>query len=561
MPGRRSRDDLSQYGLRTTSATGPPASIAAVIAFRAWCSGRAGGCSGTRSVIRTPIFGPLVARSRWPFHPHAGQMISSGVPFSTRWRWWRRRRQRGGGEAIRYTKEKIARARPSCSRSPETKVFRHGGADDRRRRGHRAMDQMLTKIGRLLRRRSGRRGGRAHRPDRASDDGLPRRSGRRLPHRMYLPIFSIAGPVSKPMAETGVYFALRRAAPRAALRKAGPAHAHRCGGHRAPRGHRLADARARAVPANGGALLLHRSAHLLRSLVGRSFSAPPPLGWWRTGRSPRPVGGHRARLSHRRSGEHFTVLYPLRSSAAPSASAGGGALGASASCVAFLPARLQSMQSGISAGGQRARSGPARPGQAGGGHGRTFPPSSWSARLPLSRRAAPGRPPAAAAQRDPSRSAGGHLLCGGVRSIASGILTLGEDAGYLPDPRRSTCPASPTAPPVDRPLSTCCRTSPPRSSGPRERGRPEVHLRAHDGREGPRYATAPLAARLGQVTCSGSHRAFAQMGGACAEPTGSRGRRDGGRPRARDPQPSRLDVRLHRGPRRFSGAGRAGGGA
>src|SRR6267142_1155792 len=82
-----------------------------------------------------------------------------------------------------------------------------------------------------------------------------------------------------------------------------------------------------------------------------------------------------------------------------------------------------------------------------------------------------------------------------VRSIASGILTLGEDGRitYLNPAAEHLTGLSDRAA-RGQPLSTLLPDLAASILRPRERGRPEVHLRAHDGRErilG--YATAPLA--------------------------------------------------------------------
>jgi two-component system, NtrC family, sensor histidine kinase PilS len=82
-----------------------------------------------------------------------------------------------------------------------------------------------------------------------------------------------------------------------------------------------------------------------------------------------------------------------------------------------------------------------------------------------------------------------------VRSIASGILTLGEDGRitYLnPAAEHLTGVSDRSA--RGQPLKTLLPELAASIGRPRERGRPEVRLRAHDGRErilG--YATAPLA--------------------------------------------------------------------
>ncbi|HYY52904.1 MAG TPA: ATP-binding protein [Myxococcales bacterium] len=82
-----------------------------------------------------------------------------------------------------------------------------------------------------------------------------------------------------------------------------------------------------------------------------------------------------------------------------------------------------------------------------------------------------------------------------VRSIASGILTLGEDGRitYLnPAAEHLTGVSDRTA--RGQPLRTLLPDLATSIGRPRERGRPEVRLRAHDGRDrilG--YATAPLA--------------------------------------------------------------------
>src|SRR6267143_1434077 len=192
----------------------------------------------------------------------------------------------------------------------------------------------------------------------------------------------------------------------------------------------------------------------------------------------------------------FTVLYPLAIvSGAIGLGRRGGALGASASCVAFC-LLAWSMQSGI------------------------IPPAASELdRVPL----APGRLAVVMAANLPAFILVGALssflaeqLQGArsqlqrsetrlealeaiysavVRSIASGILTLGEDGRitYLnPAAEHLTGLSDHSA--RGQPLSTLLPDLAASILRPRERGRPEVHLRAHDGRErilG--YATAPLA--------------------------------------------------------------------
>jgi len=82
-----------------------------------------------------------------------------------------------------------------------------------------------------------------------------------------------------------------------------------------------------------------------------------------------------------------------------------------------------------------------------------------------------------------------------VRSIASGILTVGEDGRvtYL-NPAAENLTGVADAAARGRPLAALLPELAASIAAPRERGRPEVRLRAHDGRErilG--YATAPLA--------------------------------------------------------------------
>jgi two-component system sensor histidine kinase PilS (NtrC family) len=86
-----------------------------------------------------------------------------------------------------------------------------------------------------------------------------------------------------------------------------------------------------------------------------------------------------------------------------------------------------------------------------------------------------------------------------VRSIASGIITLGEDGRitYL-NPAAEHLTGLPDRAARGRPLSTLLPELAGSISRPRERGRPEVRLRAHDGRERTLgYATAPLAGGVG----------------------------------------------------------------
>ena len=192
----------------------------------------------------------------------------------------------------------------------------------------------------------------------------------------------------------------------------------------------------------------------------------------------------------------FTVLYPLAIvSGAIGLGRRGGALGASASCVAFC-LLAWSMQSGI------------------------IPPAASELdRAPL----APGKLAVVMAanlsafilvgalssflaeqlqgarsqlQRSETRlEALEAIYSAVVRSIASGILTLGEDGRitYLNPAAEHLTGVSDHAA-RGQPLSTLLPDLAASILRPRERGRPEVHLRAYDGRErilG--YATAPLA--------------------------------------------------------------------
>jgi two-component system, NtrC family, sensor histidine kinase PilS len=192
----------------------------------------------------------------------------------------------------------------------------------------------------------------------------------------------------------------------------------------------------------------------------------------------------------------FTVLYPLAIvSGAIGLGRRGGALGASASCVAFC-LLAWSMQSGI------------------------IPPAaSELERVPL----APGKLAVVMAanlsafilvgalssflaeqlqgarsqlQRSETRlEALEAIYSAVVRSIASGILTLGEDGRitYLNPAAEHLTGVSDHAA-RGQPLSTLLPDLAASILRPPERGRPEVRLRAHDGRErilG--YATAPLA--------------------------------------------------------------------
>jgi two-component system sensor histidine kinase PilS (NtrC family) len=192
----------------------------------------------------------------------------------------------------------------------------------------------------------------------------------------------------------------------------------------------------------------------------------------------------------------FTVLYPLAIvSGAIGLGRRGGALGASASCVAFC-LLAWSMQSGI------------------------IPPAASELdRAPL----APGKLAVVMAanlsafilvgalssflaeqlqgarsqlQRSETRlEALEAIYSAVVRSIASGILTLGEDGRitYL-NPAAELLTGLSDHAARGQPLSTLLPDLAASILRPRERGRPEVHLRAYDGRErilG--YATAPLA--------------------------------------------------------------------
>src|SRR3989454_6888785 len=196
----------------------------------------------------------------------------------------------------------------------------------------------------------------------------------------------------------------------------------------------------------------------------------------------------------------FTILYPLAVvSGAIGLGRRGAALGAAASCIAFC-VLAWSMQAGI-----------------------VVPAASELERAPL----APGKLAVVMAA-----NLSAFMLVGGlssllaeqlqgarsqllrsetrlealeaiysavVRSIASGIITLGEDGRitYL-NPAAEHLTGLPDRVARGRPLSTLLPELAGSIARPRVRPRPEVRLRAHDGRErilG--YATAPLAGGVG----------------------------------------------------------------
>jgi len=192
----------------------------------------------------------------------------------------------------------------------------------------------------------------------------------------------------------------------------------------------------------------------------------------------------------------FTVLYPLAIvSGAIGLGRRGAALGAAASCLTFCLLAF-CMQNGI-----------------------VPPPAGEMDRIPL----APGRLAVVMAANlsafllvgalssflaDQVQGARSQLLrsetrlealeaiySAVVRSIASGILTLGEDGRitYL-NPAAEHLTGVTDRAARGQPLPTLLPELAASISRPRERGRPEVRLRAHDGRDrilG--YATAPLA--------------------------------------------------------------------
>src|SRR6266481_5080445 len=199
----------------------------------------------------------------------------------------------------------------------------------------------------------------------------------------------------------------------------------------------------------------------------------------------------------------FTVLYPLAIvSGAIGLGRRGAALGAAASCLTFC-ALAFSMQSGI-----------------------LPPPAGEMDKIPL----APGRLAVVMAanisafllvgalssflaeqvqgarsqlQRSETKlEALEAIYSAVVRSIASGILTVGEDGHitYLNPAAEHLTGVSDRAA-RGQPLAALLPELAASIARPRERGRPEVRLRAHDGRDrilG--YATAPLAGRAsGQV--------------------------------------------------------------
>src|SRR5207245_10876624 len=86
-----------------------------------------------------------------------------------------------------------------------------------------------------------------------------------------------------------------------------------------------------------------------------------------------------------------------------------------------------------------------------------------------------------------------------VRPILTGTITLVEDRRITsPNPAAEHLTGLPDRAARGRPLSTLLPELAGSIGRPRERGRPEVRLRAHDGRERTLgYATAPLAGGLG----------------------------------------------------------------
>ena len=198
----------------------------------------------------------------------------------------------------------------------------------------------------------------------------------------------------------------------------------------------------------------------------------------------------------------FTILYPLAIvSGAIGLGRRGAALGAAASCIAFC-VLAWSMQMGIvvAAAGELERTAPA-PGKLA-----VVMAANLSAFLLVGGLASQLAEQLQGARSQLLRSetrleALEAIYSAVVRSIASGIITLGEDGRitYLtPAAEHLTGLVDRVA--RGRPLITLLPELAGSITRPRERGRPEVRLRAHDGRVrilG--YATAPLAEGGGQV--------------------------------------------------------------
>jgi two-component system sensor histidine kinase PilS (NtrC family) len=198
----------------------------------------------------------------------------------------------------------------------------------------------------------------------------------------------------------------------------------------------------------------------------------------------------------------FTILYPLAIvSGAIGLGRRGAALGAAASCIAFC-VLAWSMQMGIvvAAAGELERTPPA-PGKLA-----VVMAANLSAFLLVGGLASQLAEQLQGARSQLLRSetrleALEAIYSAVVRSIASGIITLGEDGRitYL-NPAAEHLTGLVDRAARGRPLITLLPELAGSITRPRERGRPEVRLRAHDGRVrilG--YATAPLAEGGGQV--------------------------------------------------------------
>ena len=196
----------------------------------------------------------------------------------------------------------------------------------------------------------------------------------------------------------------------------------------------------------------------------------------------------------------FTILYPLAIvSAAIGLGRRGAALGAAASCVA-LCVLAWGMQSGIiaPAGGDLERV-PLQPGKLA-----VVMAANLSAFLLVGALASYLAEQLQGVRSELQRSetrftALEAIYSAVVRSIASGILTLGEDGRitYLNPAAEHLIGLSDGAARGQR-LEALLPELAASIARPRERGRPEVRLRAHDGHErilG--YATAPLAGGVG----------------------------------------------------------------
>jgi len=202
-----------------------------------------------------------------------------------------------------------------------------------------AMDQMLTKIADFYDDEVDAAVAALTSLIEPGDDGLPRRSGRRLPHRHVSAhlLHRRRGQVNRWRRRR--LFALRRAPPRRAFTEAGPAD--RASGWRwapaLPRRHRWPTLGHDAVPANGGSAASSPSSpHILRLAGGNVLLRTRRIseGCARADLAADVIAATGSSIS-RWSGQHLHVCIAGDVSRAIGLGRRGGALGASASCVAF----------------------------------------------------------------------------------------------------------------------------------------------------------------------------------------------------------------------------------